>query len=295
MPDPEISIIIVSWNVRDLLVTCLQSLSKFVLTPHEVIIVDNHSTDGTIEVIERDFPGCAIIRNAQNEGFAKANNQGWQRARGKYMCFLNPDTEFIEDPFPNMVAYAQQHPRLGCLGPEMLNPNRTHQQSVRRFPSLIDQALVLLKIPGLLSSLHATVFYKMIPPLARYFADPGTGVTSPKLVDQVMGAAMFVPRLVLEDAGSFDEGYWIWFEEVDLCRRLQQRGYDVVYLPTARIVHHGGQSFAQHYSLAKQVWFMRSLARYVNKYWAVIPRAILFLLMPVSYVLTMFQSFFKPR
>src|SRR5512140_1313204 len=139
MPDPELSVVIVSWNVRDLLISCLRSIDRYVKTPHEVIVVDNHSHDGTIAALEREFPQVQVIPNPANFGFARANNQGWQRARARTICFLNPDTEFFNDPFPAMLEYLREHPTSGCIGPELLNPDRSHQPSVRRFPSLADQ------------------------------------------------------------------------------------------------------------------------------------------------------------
>ncbi len=286
MPDPEISIIIVSWNVRDLLIACLRSLAQYVSTPHEVIVVDNHSADGTIEVLRRDFPQVTIIANNHNAGFARANNQGWQKARGRYVCFLNPDTECIDNPFPTLIDYLRLHPHVGIVGPRLLNPNRSHQLSVRRFPKFLDQALVLLKVRWL---------GRWVPPLRKYQYNTEANSAEPVTVDQVMGACIVMPRTVLADAGSFDEGYWIWFEEVDLCRRLKTKGYATVYVPAAQLVHHGGQSFAQHVSVMKQLWLMKSLGRYANTYWSAPARIGIYALMPISYLLTFVQSLFKPK
>lgn len=286
MPDPEISIVIVSWNVRDHLIACLRSIVHFVRTPYEIIVVDNHSSDDSVPAVRQGFPSAIVIDNAENFGFARANNQGWQRARGQYVFFLNPDTELINDPFPAMVDYCRQHPRAGCLGPELVNPDRSHQPSVRRFPRFLDQALVLLKLRRL-----STIF----APLRSYLADPGDMSRDPEAVDQIMGAAMFCPQAALAANGTFDEGYWIWFEEVDFCRRLQQQGFDVIYFPRARVIHRGGQSFSQHLSLAKQIWFMRSLGRYARKHWSRPAVIGIYALMPLSYLLTVVQSFFKPK
>lgn len=286
MPDPEISIVIVAWNVRDLLVACLRSLSQHVRTPYEVIVVDNHSSDGTAEVLHRDWPLVTVITNDHNAGFSHANNQGWQKSRGRFICFLNPDTEVLDDPFGPMIDYLRRHPQVGAVGPQLLNPDRTHQLSVRRFPRFADQALVLLKVRWL---------GRWLPPLRKYQYASDATATEPTTVDQIMGACMVMPRTVLTDGGSFDEGYWIWFEEVDLCRRLKTKGLEVVYLPTARLIHHGGQSFVQHVSIMKQLWLMKSLGRYANKYWSWPSRLGIFALMPISYVLTFVQSLFKPK
>lgn len=286
MPDPEISIVIVGWNVRDLLIGCLRSIERFVQTPHEVIVVDNHSHDESVAAVRQHFPRVQQIVNHENFGFARANNQGWQKARGRYICFLNPDTELINDPFPAILQHLRAHPEIGCLGPELLNHDRTHQPSVRRFPGWADQALVLLKLRHLSS---------LIPPLRAYHQEPTLTAQTPVAVDQVMGAAMIMPRSVLEEGGMFDEGYWIWFEEVDLCQRLHRKGLQVVYFPLAQIVHYGGQSFQQHLSLAKHVWFLKSLGRYAGKHWPWPARLLIYALMPISYLLTVVQTFVKPR
>ncbi|MEK7537602.1 MAG: glycosyltransferase family 2 protein [Patescibacteria group bacterium] len=286
MPDPEISIVIVSWNVRDLLIASLRSMDRFVHTACEVVVVDNHSADGTVDLLRREFPAITVIANDRNAGFARANNQGWQRTRGSYICFLNPDTEFINDPFPELLAELKRHPQTGCVAPRLLNADRSLQPSVRRWPQFADQALVLLKLRSMST---------WLAPLRRYQVDAGAAGKGRQAVDQVMGAVMVLPRTVLEEAGAFDEKYWIWFEEVDLCQRLKRRGYDVIYLPQAAIVHLGGRSFAQHLSLAKHVWWLKSLARYVGRYWPPLPRYALYLLMPISYVLTVLQTFVKPK
>lgn len=283
MSDPEISIVIVNWNTRELLLQCLRSIRQRVTTTHEIVVVDNHSYDGSVEAVRREFPDVVLIVNDHNAGFAHANNQGWQKTHGRYICYLNPDTVMTNDPFPALVSELQSA-GVGCVGPALVNADGSHQPSIRTFPGFVDQALILLKLRWL---------WRWIPRLRKYLRPihPET----PQTVDQLMGACLVLPRAVVTDGGSFDEGYWIWFEEVDLCQRLQQRGLTVRYVPAATITHYSGSSFQQHYSLAKQVWFLRSLARYTAKHWAPLPRYALLLIMPVSYVLTMLQSFFKPR
>jgi len=286
MPDPEISIIIVSWNVHDLLRGCLRSITEHVRTPHEVVVVDNHSSDETLEMLKREFPQVVVITNDHNAGFSRANNQGWQKSRGQYICFLNPDTKMINDPFASMIEYLRHHSEVGVIGPKLLNSDRSHQLSVRSFPTFPDQAFVLLKLRWL---------GKIVPTLRKYQFAPEAIATQPTVVDQVMGACMVMPRTVLADGGSFDEGYWIWFEEVDLCRRLKNKGLEVVYFPQAEIIHFGGQSFAQHVSVMKHLWLMKSLGRYANKFWSARARLGIFALMPISYILTFVQSLFKPK
>ncbi len=283
---PLVSVVIVSWNSRQLLQRCLASFRHWVQLPHEIIVVDNASTDQTPTMVEAEFPDVQLIVNRTNRGFAAANNQGFAIAAGQFIVCLNPDTELTEDLLTPLVDYAQTHPTVAFIGPEILNSDGSHQMSVRNFPGWGDQVITLLKLRHLL---------RQTPVMRRYLADPGAGQQTPIMVDQIMGACMLFPRWVLETLGDFDEGYWIWFEEVDWCQRAHRAGYGVVYLPTAHLVHWGGASFSQVLSLRKHVWLLRSLARYAKKYWSPLARWSLIALMPISYGLTIVQSLGKPR
>lgn len=283
---PEISIILVSWNVRDLLIRCLASVERHVRQPHEVIVVDNASRDDTAAAAGRRFPQVTWIANKENVGFARANNQGYQRARGQWLVFLNPDTELVDDPFPELIGYLQTHPKTACVGPELWNPDRSHQQSVRHFPAPADQIIVLLKLRHLLRRSRA---------MRRYLADPGRDRRQPLAVDQVMGAAMVMPRWAMAEVGPFDEGYPNWFEEVDWCRRARHAGLDIVYHPGSHIIHHGGRSFDQLVVVRKHRWFLTGLNRYAAKHWPPRQAMTIKLLSPISYGLTMLQTLVKPR
>ena len=283
---PLISIIIVSWNVRDLVRQCLASIEQYVSYPHQVIVVDNASKDGTVAAIKKEFPQVQVLASSSNLGFAKANNLGLREARGRFVVFLNPDTELIDEPFRAMIDYCRSHPQAGAIGPEILNRDQSHQQSVRNFPKFSDQAITLLKLRRLL---------RWTRPMRRYLADPGAQRRQPLVVDQIMGAAMLFPASAIIKLGGFDERYWIWFEEVDLCQRLKQQGLQVVYFPGSHIVHHGNQSFGQVLSLKKQRWFMQSLRRYTNQFWPRWQAWLLWPLMGLSYILTAVQMIVKPR
>lgn len=281
---PEISFILVSWNVRELLISCLSSLEQYVQQPHEVIVVDNASTDGTVDRLRTTFPRVRVVANAKNLGFARGNNQGWQLARGQFVVLLNADTQLLNDPFPLLTNYLRQHLSAACVAPELLYPDHRHQQSVRRFPRLLDQVQVLLKLRSWST-----------PAMKSYLADPGVGQREPLPVEQVMGAAMVMPRWALQEIGLFDERFPNWFEEVDWCYRAKQAGYAVVYHPGARIMHHGGQSFGQILSLKKHVWLLTGLNRYAEKHWSRTAQWVIRVLTPISYGLTAVQTLIKPR
>lgn len=283
---PLVSIVIVSWNVRGLLRTCLRSLETFVQYPYEVFVIDNASSDGTVEMLRTDFPKVQCIANTTNLGFASANNLAMDRIRGTWVCFLNPDTEFTSDAITALMDWAVQQERLGLVGPELLNADRTHQQSVRVFPKLPDQVTILLKLNWLL---------KGMPWMKRYYADPGVQQRAPLKVDQIMGAMMLGPSRVLTEVGWFDPGYPNWFEEVDLCQRLHRHRYDVWYAPVTQVIHHGGSSFRQVLTTKKHRWFLTGLGRYTWNYW---PRWQALIIRPISvisYALTILQLAIKPR
>jgi len=155
-----------------------------------------------------------------------------------------------------MVEWMDAHPEAGIAGPKLLNPDGSRQPSVRRFPGLLDQALILLK-------LHR--FWPSAPPFRRYLAADFDGAKEQD-VDQLMGAALFVRREVFADIGLLDEAFFIWFEEVDFCKRAKDAGWRVVYVPTASVIHHGGASFAKAMTLKKQRYFGASMRTYFRKH-----------------------------
>ncbi len=278
---PLVSFSIVSWNVRELLWSCLTSVERYVSQPHEIIVVDNASTDATVEMVKRDFPDVRLIANPNNRGFAAANNQALAQARGKFLVLLNPDTEITGDFLTPLIEYLTRHADCAAVAPEILNVDRSHQQSVRNFPTAADQVMVLLKLRHFFSGSRT---------MRRYLADPGAGQHQPLSVDQVMGACIVIPREKLDLIGGFDEGYWIWFEEVDWCQRAHRAGYSVVYHPGSQVIHRGGQSFHQVVSFKKQVWFIRSLQRYAHKYWSRFAQWAIAAVIPLNLLLSGFQT-----
>lgn len=257
-----ISVIIVSWNVRELLKKCLESVFRFSQnTNFEIIVVDNASSDGTVEMLRQNFPQVTLITNAKNCGFAAANNQGIRQAKGRCVLLLNPDTEFIEDTLAKVVAKMESDPPIGVLGCQLLNRDGSIQPSVRRFPTVWSQLVILTKLhhvwPTLLDNYLARDFD--YPPPLPLLGEEGINVVE---VGQVMGAFFCVRREVFDKIGLLDEGYFIWFEEVDFCRRAKKAGYKVVYWPGTRVIHHGAQSFKRQMTIKKQWWFFKSALRY---------------------------------
>ena len=255
-PIVDLSIVIVSWNVRDLLQRCLQSLAS----PEsellaEIIVVDNASADGSVDMIRSLFPHVQVIANEINKGFTGANNQGLAVSRGRYLLLLNPDTEVVGDALVAMVRHGDEHPQVGALGPQLCYPDGSLQSSRRRFPTMAT-ALV-----------ESTIVQGWWPDnrvLRRYYmADTSDEAT--QLADWLVGACLLVRRQVHDEVGGLDEGFFMYSEELDWCRRIKDSGWEIVYLPSAVVIHHEGKSSEQVVA-ARHIHFQSSKVRYFRKH-----------------------------
>jgi hypothetical protein len=270
----DLAIIIVSWRVKDLLKECLESIYHFTRDlSFEVIVVDNDSGDGTVEMVGQNFPQAKLIASRVNLGFARANNLGLRQASARHYLLLNPDTRLTDNILVPLVKYLDKHPQTGVLGAQLLNYNKTIQPSVRHFPSWTDHLLMMFK-------LHH--FWPLKKYLALDFDYARTGE-----VDQVMGAFFAISGPTLKQVGYLDEKYYIWFEEVDYCQRVKRAGLKVVYWPEISLIHYGGQSFKQVFSFKKQWIFSKSRLRYIFKYQNIFVYLIILLLTPVSLLLSL--------
>ncbi len=268
-----LSVLIVNWNVRDLLRRCLQSvLAPSLPDALEVIVVDNGSTDGSGEMVRTEFPQVHLIANPDNRGFTAANNQGLAVARGRYVLLLNPDTEVVGDALTTMVAFADAHPDVGVVGPQLLNPDGTVQSSRRRFPTLM-------------TALFESTWLQPYAPrrlLTRYYVldRPDDEIQD---VDWVTGAALMARREAIEQVGPLDERFFMYSEELDWCRRFRAAGWRVVYLPTARVIHYEGRSSEQVLP-ARHIHFQTSKVRYFHKYHGPVAAEVLRLVLMGNYL-----------
>ena len=286
----DLSVVIVSWNVCDLLRRCLASVlgasqpADDDLAPMsdsepsiEIIVVDNASTDGSPEMVRAEFPQVRLIANPDNRGFTAGNNQGLVESTGRFLLLLNPDTEIVGAALSTMMAYMDAHPEVGALGPRLCYPDGSLQPSRRRFPTLAT---------ALVESTVVQEWWRDNPLLRRYYmADTPDEAIQP--VDWVVGACLLVRREVYDQVGGLDEGFFMYSEEMDWCKRIQDAGWKVVYLPTARVIHHEGKSSEQVVP-ARHIHFQSSKVRYFRKHHGALPAEALraFLLATYGYQLT---------
>ena len=268
MNNLDLSVVIISWNSEHDLENCLSSILRQTYIPSEVILVDNASTDGSVQLVVKKFPNAAIIRNRENIGFAKAVNQGMRRARSKYILMLNPDTVLKEGALEKMVAFADSDPKIGIVGPKLVFPDGTVQKEVQRFPTLWPMVFWLFR-------LHRIPPFPNLPPL-RGFLLRDFDYEKTQEVEHLMGAALLLRWKMLDEiglssqgrwaSGPFDENFWLWFEETDLEKRAKDAGWKVVYYPKAEVIHQVGESTRKMNPFKLQCIWNRSLRCYFKKH-----------------------------
>ena len=271
MPTPDISVIIVSWNVRELLANCLRSVFAQTELALQVIVVDSASSDGSPELVAEQFPQVELLACQENVGFPRGNNLGLERANGRFILLLNPDTIVHGDALARMVSYLQQYPAVGVLGPQLLNDDGSVQSSRRRFPTL-----------G--TAVFESTWLQPFAPQAvldHYYArDVGDGETA--VVEWVMGACLMTRQEVVAQVGGLDEAYFMYSEELDYCRRIHEAGWQVVYYPEAQVTHLSGKSSEQAVT-QRHINFNRAKLRYFRKYHGRFTAAVLRVFLLVSY------------
>jgi N-acetylglucosaminyl-diphospho-decaprenol L-rhamnosyltransferase len=234
--DPRVSIVVLSWNTRELLAACLDSLAaRADELDFEVIVVDNASADGSADAVEQGWPQVRLIRNERNEGYAIGNNIGAAAARGTYLLLLNSDTEVRPGALATLATFLDTHTGHGACAPRLDNPDGTPQLSCKTFPTLAT------------AFYFDTVFDRWFPRNAiipRYFMRDFDHLST-RDVDQPPAAALMVRRELWERLGGFDPQLWLFFNDVDFCRRLWAAGRRVAYVAEARILHHEGASTRQ--------------------------------------------------
>lgn len=224
-----LSIIIVNFNAAHYIPRCLESIFAHPLPfQFEVIVVDNASTDGSVELVESEYPQVNLIRNSNNLGFAAANNKALEVVTGDYILMLNPDTQVINNSLAGIISFMRENPKTGCVGCRLLNEDGTLQWSCHYYVTL--WRLLLRKL------VPVDWLYNKLPDrwklrMTRFSYDTILSV------DYVKGAFMIFPKLALDEVGFLDERFWLYSEEADICLRLRQHGWDTLFYPGATVVH----------------------------------------------------------
>ncbi|MEW6510656.1 MAG: glycosyltransferase family 2 protein [Bacteroidota bacterium] len=234
---PDVSIVFTHWNVRDLLRNCLISLKeKTVGLTYEIIIVDDGSTDGSVEMIKREFPEVRLVENGTNIGVAKAYNRGAALVTGRYMQMLNTDMVLVNNAIKILMEFLETHPEAGACAGKLRNPDLSTQISYGSFPSLLQGFADAFGLR------HLLPFVRW--PLAGVCPDDAQ--TEPLEVEYLSGADMLIRSEVIERIGFFDERYTSYCEETDFCYRIRHESpWKLYYVPQAEIIHFGGQSFSK--------------------------------------------------
>lgn len=251
---PDVSVVSVTWNSADCIEHFLESVAKATDgLKVEVLIVDNASEDDTVErVRENGFAGARLIRISRNIGYSRANNMGIRKARGDYVFLLNPDAQLEPDALRVGIDYMRNNPKVAVLAPQMFYPDGHLQPSVRAFP---DHMGIILEMTGI---------SRLFPNLSRWKLNPRP-VLEPTEVDQPMGAALLMRRMVFLEIGAFDPRLRMFFSDVDLLKRVKIKGYKVVLHPGMRVSHVMGLSTRKARSRMALEW-SSGLTRYFAKH-----------------------------
>lgn len=276
--DFDISIVVVNYNVKERVEILLRSVEKaaaYAALKVETFVVDNHSSDGSVEYLAPLFPDVHFIANTENYGFGKANNQAIKRAEGTYCLLVNPDAVLEPDTLSVMYDFMERHPRTGAAGCKLLNPDGSFAPESRR--SVPTPATAFWKMTGL-SSLF---------PRSRFFGSYHMGwlpEDEPAEVPVLSGSFMFYRREVLEEIGGFDERFFMYGEDIDICYRTTQAGYEIRYTPATSVTHHKGASTKKEH-LDYHVIFNKAMYQFFEKHYSKNYTAVFRLLVATALIL----------
>lgn len=224
----KLSIIILNYQTKNLVKQCLKNIVNFNLPfKHEIIVVDNDSRDGIAKMLKQEFPLINFIQSDRNSGMGAGNNLGIKIAWGEYVLILNPDVVVLENSLEKMIQFLDNRLQIGAVAPKLLNPNRTYQQSRYKFPEFF-------LLPAFIRTGLKKISQKK---LAEYFMNDVPGDSAHK-IDWARGSALMIRRNVLEKIGGFDPKFFMYMEDMDLCRRIWHLGFEIWYLPEAEMIHY---------------------------------------------------------
>ncbi|HRS83570.1 MAG TPA: glycosyltransferase family 2 protein [Smithellaceae bacterium] len=247
----EISFIIVNWNTKDLLRGCLDSIAKTVGSlAYEIIVVDNASSDGSADMLTREYPSIRLIANLENRGFGAANNQAFAVMKGKYALLINTDAVLIEGAVDKLWRFAEANPRAAIVCGQLLNADGSRQNSVAAFPTLLTLCLNTSLLEYLFPGRYPSKRYDHREPLE---------------IESAVGACMMIRKQALDEVSFFDERYFFFFEETDLAFAMKRAGWKVYQVPDAYIYHFQGQSIG--HNAQSRIEFYRSRYQFLRKWY----------------------------
>ncbi len=271
---PELSIIIVNFNGKTYLQPCLLSLEKNIQKiDFEVIVIDNNSTDGSPEFIRESFPWVRLIRNKENLGYSKANNQGIAVAKGKFILFLNPDTQIFPGAIGLILEELKTSPLVGAVGPALVSEKNRYQVS---FGKKVNFAYEF--------------FQKCMFNL--YFRHRLKRMQHKLEVGWLSGACILTRRSLLEDTGFFDENFFLYFEDIDLCLRIKKAGKRLIYFPQAKILHVLGATTSQQ-SLSSRFYYRQSQLYFYRKHTSDVSVFLLRVYLSINFAFLFLSGYFK--
>ena len=258
----DVSVIIINWNTLKLLETCLESLPASCAShTFEVIVVDNHSTDGSTDMVRQNFPKVKLICNANNVGFAHGNNQGIQASSGRYVSLVNSDVKVLPGCHDKLVEYMDAHQEIGIAGPRILNGDLTLQSSCRRFPSLWNNIC------------DAFAFRRLFPRSAFFAGEHMLYFKHDREIfpDVLVGCFLFARALAVKNFGLLDEAFFMYAEDIDWCLRCWRSGWKIAFYPSAEAIHYrGGSSSVDPIRFA--VVLQRARQRFWRKHYSIVER-----------------------
>ncbi|MDO8671556.1 MAG: glycosyltransferase family 2 protein [Dehalococcoidia bacterium] len=291
----DLSVIIVNWNTKDLLLRCLESLrvdlndtDQWHLLPDgrplsfEVLVVDNASTDGSADMVAARFPQVRLLANETNAGFTKANNQAISLSQGQYVILLNSDAEIVGQAMETMVTYLDDHPEIGVVGPKLLNTDGSVQSSHRRFPTLAT---------GFVESTILQRYFPRSRLLSRYYC-LDLPADREQDVDWVVGACLMVRRTAIAEVGLLDDDFFMYSEELDWCWRIKKAGWKVAFLASAEVVHHYGKSSERDLP-QRHIYFNDSKLKLYRKHFGLPAATALRLFILATYVFQVLEEGLK--
>jgi len=246
---PNISIIILSWNTKEYLQKCLTSLGhRLNSNDYEIIVIDNASEDGSAEMVHEHFPSVKVIVNSTNTGYAAGNNLGIRMAQANHILLMNSDIEVIENAPEVMADFLDRNSSYGAVSTRMIQADGSVQRSYTKFPTLLTL---------LLFDIDRNKLLRQLPPVRDYLMRKYDHLTSMD-VEQPPTAFFMITRETATAVGLLDEQFFLFFNDVDYCKRIAKSGYLIRYLAEAMVIHHGGKSVAKEASYRTQ-WY---IARY---------------------------------